>query len=321
MFQQRILRRFLPLACLALVLGLGSGLRHAEAVDLSAALQDLDQLKKSSKSKSTNEDMLQYLDAVANEFKGGIDKPAAPAEDASPEEKKAHAAAVKKFKDNLAKFQAAAEKVFLKYLTLEKVKAETNIRDDVNIKAAVILGELGPFLDAKGRKKLSKKIMKDIEKKLTKVKTHEVNTDLLDAVFAALGHLNDPSALLWMNDNYTHTKDNEKQYLIAAHKAMVLFTNVEGKLRYEICATFNKNYAGVELQAEQVSTDTKIIAKKNFWDAIKAYTIPVMQHFAGEPTDEEGAALAEMKQFSVWMRKNKSPKAKPWRDAVPKRKK
>lgn len=305
----------LPLALVALLSGFGLGLDRAEAVDMESANADLDQLKKSMKPRATNDDLDQYLDAVFTAYKTP-DEPEKPADDASDEEKKAYAAAKAKNDKLVAKYRASAQKQILKVLTLVKIKNETNLRGDVNTKAATILGEMGPFLDAKGRKDLSKKIMQAIEKKMTKVKGYDINTDTLDATFAALGKLNDPGSLAWMAKNYTHANDNRKEYLIAAHKAMVLFTSVPGKLRQEVCAAMVKTYAGVESQAQQVSADPKITAKKDFWDAIKTYSIPVLQYFASQPEDEEGVPMAEVKQFQQFMRDHRSLKKEPWADDV-----
>lgn len=305
----------LPLALLALLLGAGIGLETAEAVDMESANADLDQLKKSMKPRATNDDLDQYLGAVFTAFKSP-DEPEKPADDASEEEKKAYATAKAKNDKLVAKFRSDAQKAVLKVLTLVKIKNETNLRDDVNTKAATILGDMAPYLDKKGRKDLSKKIMQTIEKKMTKVKGYDISTDTLDAAFAALGKLNDPASLAWMAKNYTHANDNRKEYLIAAHKAMVLFTGIPGKLRQEVCAAMVKTYAGVESQAQQVSADPKITAKKDFWDAIKTYSIPVLQYFANKPEDEEGVPMAEVKQFQDFMRDHRSLKKEPWVDEV-----
>ena len=248
----------LSITILACVLGLGFAPREAAAVDLDSARQDLDMLKKSRKARATNDDLFQYLDQVFAAFKDP-DMPEPPADDASPEEKKAHDAAMAKAKKLIDKFRSDAEKTILSIMTIAKVERETNTRDAVNTRAAAILGEMGdlknpdgtPMLNEKDRKDLSKKIMQAIEKKLTKVKTHTVSTDHLDAAFAALGKLNDMGALAWMVKNYTHAIDNRKEYLVAAHKAMVLFKNVPGKLRKEVCDSMVKTYAGVESQAQQ----------------------------------------------------------------------
>lgn len=330
--------RLVRLLAVGLFLGLILTAVPAAAVDPDAAEADLEQLKKSTKKSATNEDLLQYLDAVASNYKTA-EGPPKPAEGASPEELKQWEADTKKFEKWLDGYRKRAEKLFLKIMTLVKVENGRNVRDDVNIRAAAILGELplppppetaSPEAkqawkegDAELRKDLSKKIMQAIEKKLTKVKTHEVSTDLLDAVFAALGKLNDESALVWLAKEYSHTIDTKKEYLVAAHKAMILFTNVPGKIRYDIVSEFVKQYAGVELQAEKSDPSAAIQAKKRFWDYIKTHTIPVVQHFAkdsdGNPAaDEEGTALSEMKQFQDWMRDHKNPRKPPWTDPKPK---
>lgn len=317
---------FKPLGLLALCLGLvlAAGVLSpvpAGAVDLVSARADLDMLKKSKKPRANNDDLQQYLDQVFAAYQNP-DRPEKPADDASDEEKKAYADAKVKSDKLIEKYRKDSQKVILSIMTLFKVVRETNTRDDVNTKAAELLGQMAalkntdetPVLDAKARKSLSKKIMQAIEKKLTKVKTHDVNTDTLDAAFAALARLNDPSSLAWMVKNYTHANDNKKEYLIAAHKAMVLFTEVAGKLRQEICATMVKTYAGVESQAKQKSADPKITAKRDFWDAIKTYTIPVLQYYAAKPEDEEGVPMAEMAQFQEFLRTHRSMKKAPWVD-------
>jgi len=326
----RLVKPLSLILSLALVLGmvlggvLGAGVLSpsaAWAVDLESAQADLDMLKKSKKSRAINDDLFQYLDQVFAAYEKP-DRPEKPADDAYDEEKKAYATAKANSDKKIAQYRKSAQKVILSIVTLFKVVRETNTRDDVNTRAAVLLGDMAglknadgtPVLDKKARKDLSKKIMQAVDKKLTKVKSHDVNPDTLDAALAALGKLNDPSSLAWMLKNYTHANDNKKEYLIAAHKAMVLFTDVPGKLRQDICATMVKSYAGVESQAKQVSSDPKITAKKDFWDAIKTYTIPVMQYYAGKPEDEEGVPMAEMSQFQTFMRSHRSPKKAPWVD-------
>ena len=312
--------RHTPLLTIALGLVLACGLAFAPstayAVDLEGANLDLEQLKKAAKSRATNEDALQYLDAVFNNYKE-LKGPEKPADDASEDEKKAWASANGKFEKARDKYRAAAEKQILKMMTLVKIKNETNVRDDVNIRAATILGDMAPLLDEKGRKALSKKVMGAIDKRLTKVKTHDVNSDLLAAAFGALGKLNDPGSLQWMLKNHCHANEVQKQYIIAAHKSMVLFKDVEGKLRYEVCNQFVKVYGSVEAQAEKSSTDAKDLAKKRFWDDIKTFTIPVVQHYASKPTDADGNALATMADFQAFMREHKNMRKAPWADPKP----
>jgi hypothetical protein len=68
----------------------------------------------------------------------------------------------------------------------------------------------------------------------------------------------------------------------------------------------------VESQAQQSSTDPKILAKKRFWDDIKTYTIPVVQHFAGKPANPDGVALSTMAEFQDWLRDHKNVRRPPW---------
>ena len=315
MSTHRPLRLLLSLGLALLLLCTGPLAPKAHAIDLKSAWQDLEQLKKSMKPKATNEDLIQYLDAVFNAFKTP-DEPPKPADDATDEEKAEYEKTMAAFEKDRDKYRDAVEKQVLKILVLVKVQPNTNsnVRDDVNIRAANILGEMGEFLDEKARDELSSKIMKTIEAKLTKVKTHDVNTELLDAAFGALGKLNSVDALQWLLKDYSHANEVQKAYLIAAHKAMVLFKSIEGKLRFEICDKFVTTYASVESQAEQSSTDAKILAKKRFWDDIKTHTIPVVQHFAGKPTSAEGAALSTMAEFQEFLREHKSMKRAPWTD-------
>lgn len=306
-----------PLALgLALVVLLTFGAQPALAVDFDGAENDLDQLKKATKSRGSNDDLLQYLDHVFTNYKS-LKYEDKPAEDAGAEAIKAWEDGKAKFDKNLDKYRKKAQKLILKIMTLVKVQSETNVRDPVNIHAAKILGEMAPFLDEKGRSDLSKSIVRSIDKRLTKVKTHELNTDLLDAAFAALGALNDVGSLKWMLDEHCHANEVQKFYIIAAHKAMVLFKNVPGKLRKEICDHFVKFYGSVEAQAEKSSTDPKDLAKKRFWDDIKTYTIPVVQYYAGKPTKDDGSALATMLEFDDFMRQHKNARKAPWVDAKP----
>ena len=314
------LRNSRPLSALlgvVLACGLLVTAAPAHAVDLAGANTDLEQLKKATKPRATNEDLLQYLDAVFTDYKDLKFAEEKPADDADPAALKAWESNKKKFEKGRDKFRSDAEKLILKVLTLTKVKSEKNLRDEVNIRAAEVLGGLGPMLDEKGRKDLSKKIMGAIDKRLTKVKTHDVNTDVLNAAFAALGKLNDPSSLQWMLKNHCHANEVKKYYIIAAHQAMVLYKDIPGKLRYEVCAQFVKVYGSVESQAEQSSNDPAVLAKKRFWDDIKTYTIPVVQHFAGKPTDADGNALATMADFTAFMREHKNARKAPWADPKP----
>ncbi len=297
-------------------------------VDPAEAGKDLDQLSSDIKSKKiTNEDLLQYLDVAFKAYYNFAkpEKPADIADDADEEAKAAHAAAMKDYKAALDKVEKQeadhakkAEKLFFKALTLQKIRAETNIRDDVCIRAAKILGDIAQLKviadDEKKRKKLSDKIAKALDG-LRKAK-YQVSTDHLEMAFAAIGKLNHPAGLKWMLDNFVHTKNspNEVDRLIAAHKAMVLFTNVPGKTRYAVTEEFIKIYQATENTASQNTTDTKVQATKEFWDKIRVDAIKVVQHYAGEPTDADGQAYSTMAGFKDWFRDHKKANKPPWVD-------
>lgn len=333
----RLLRTPMALALL-LLLTLVAGPQAAQAADLGTLRADLDELESRIKSKkSINEDILQYLDAVASQLRGiQIEEPpAAPeplADDATDEQKEAHAAAEQAHKEAMSEydkrmsgFQKDYDKMrkevfkqFFKALTLSRVENDTNQRDRVNIQAALLIGELGALQGEKERKDLSKDVIKAIGD-LHKVKDYQLNSEHLNATFAALGKLGMEDSLKWLAENYIHTKDNERQFLIAAHKAMILFTAVPGSLRFMICEEMIKTYSSVESQAEQSSNDPAIQAKKRFWDAIRTETIPCVQYFAGQPKKaEDGAALAKMAEFQDWFRDHKHPRKPPWVDDEPK---
>jgi hypothetical protein len=275
--------------------------------------------------KSNNDDINQYIEAVLNFIKALApdEPPAAPPEGASEEDLAAHKKALEQHEKDLAAYTKEREKYikdaikqFRKALMVSKVQTETNLRDDVNKKAAACLAELGTLLDDEGREDLSSDIVKDAEA-LHKVKDHTVNSDRIADHFATIAKLGQLDGLKWMADNYIHTKDLEKAFLIAAHRAMVLYKNVPGTTRYAICESMIRTYAGVEAQAEQSDNTAATQAKKRFWDAIRTDTIPCVQYFAGHPKDAEGRVLDKMQAFQEWFRDVKNPRKAPWLDDEP----
>ena len=121
-----------------------------------------------------------------------------------------------------------------------------------------------------------------------------------------------------MVKNFTHSKSSprrEADKLVAAHKAMVLFHDQEGKLRFEVVKEMIKTYAGVEAQAEQTTNDPKAQTMKQFWDRIKNDAIKVVQYYALEPKDTDGQLLAKMSDFQNWFRDHDNVRKAPWRDA------
>jgi hypothetical protein len=324
----------LPLL-LALALGAGGpAARVARAdpaaappVPLEDALRDLDILEKQIKSSRTiNEELIASLNAVANAYHN-LAEPAAPElqpipDDADDDQKKAIEDNNKKlqaqfekekaqFAREKPKFLKDAIKQFLKALELEKwdPHSKTNVRDDVVIRAAQILGDTGD-------KDVADKIQAVLERKIFKRREADAPQIVLDEVFAALGKLNNPDTLKWMGDQFTHTKSSpqkEVDQLVAAQKAMVLFTDIPGKVRFDICKTMITNYSSVENQAEHGNpTDKNVQSAQAFWGAIKTGAIKAVQYLALEPTDEQGRALATMAEFMDWFRDNDNYRKPPW---------
>lgn len=305
------LRRLLPVLLIALIAV------PAAAEDAGQAAKDLTQLETfiKKKRKTIPEDYIAYLDAVKKAY-GNFTKPPKPADDAGEEEKKAHANELKKVVKAQADFDKKAEKAIFKCLTITRLDRSqtTNELDEVNIRAAKILGELGSTMAEKKRDSISKKVIKEIEG-LDKAK-HDVRSDLLEQMFMTLAQLNRPSGLSWMVDNYIHTKSRDEDVirLVAAHKAMIEFKEVPGKLRYAICKDMITTYSSVESQAEQSTNDPNIQAKKAFWDRIRVDAIKVVQFFGGEPQDEDQQVINTMGGFQRWWRSVKAPKHALWKD-------
>jgi hypothetical protein len=299
-----------------------------EAVELSEALNDLAKLDDALKSKkSINDEIIQYLDLVGLHFRA-IKGPAAPPEGAEADVVDAYEKALKDHQKNVADYRKKAEKLIFKAFGLTRLQRTTNLRDEVNLKAAQVIGALGaafPGTPAQAkeddvakdnlgeREDLAKKLRKEIEG-LHKIK-YDRNTDVLQAAFAALGDLNTLDSVEWMIENYSHAKNNEVDWLVAAHKALVKFTDVPGKLRFDLVEQFIRTYSGVESAANTSSTDPKDQAKKRFWDDIRTFTVPVVQMYSGNPVDAEtNEALSTMAQFDEWFRDHKNPRKAPWVD-------
>jgi hypothetical protein len=306
------MKRFALPASLALfaVLLWAPALRAEEAVEpveLAQAQADLAGLETYLRAgkKATNEDLISALDAVAKAYKAlkGPDPLPEGADDAA---KKAYDEAMKKFEADAKKFRDSAEDGMLKALKLQRVEDETNKREEVNVRAATLLGQTG-------NSKLSNDIITIIDKTLGKV-DYQVTTILWEAAFGALGRLNDPKSLEWIRDTHIHTNNlpGQVDQLVAGFKAMTLFQDVDGTLRHSVVEEMIRAYSATELQAERNSTDKAVQAAKQFWDRIKTDAVRAVQVLAGEPQNAEGQALASMKEFQDWFRDHKNPKKEPW---------
>ena len=324
-------RALLTLLALIAVLAFGPAAAQADEavpVPLETAQAELDILAAKLKSKrSINEEITAALDAVSNAYHN-LEQPAKPElqevpEGASEEEQEAiekanedlqddHEKAMKKFERDHEKFRKDAEKLFLKALKLMKIhrQSERNIRDDVNIKAAQVLGKTG-------NPKVAQKIQQTLEKSIFKAK-YEVPMQLLEESFGALGTIGDEESLEWMVKEFTHAKKSPRalvDQLIAAHKAMIMYDRekVDGGLRYKLVQEMVKTYSGIESQASQSSTDKNIQAAKVFWDRIKNDAIKAVQYFSFDPRNEDEEVLATMAEFQDWFRDHKNPRRAPWK--------
>lgn len=329
MLVRALLPCFLAVLLLALVPGPApAAADDAVAVPLDTAQSELDILEaKLKSSKSVNEEITAALDAVSRAYHN-LEAPAPPElkeipADATEEEKKAieaenkkaqeeYESAKNKFEREAETYRGDAEKLFLKALKLQKIhrQSERNIRDDVNIKAAQVLGMTG-------NPKLSSQIQRVMESTIFKAK-YEVPQQLLEECFAALAKLGDQDSLEWMAKEFTHTKSSPRavvDQLIAAHKAMILFDRdkVDGSLRYKLVSEMIKSYAGTESLASQSSTDKNVQAAKVFWDRIKNDAIKVVQYFSYEPKNDKDEVLATMEEFQEWFREHKNPRHEPWK--------
>ena len=194
-----------------------------------------------------------------------------------------------------------------------RIKDDSDVRAPVSIKAAETLAALGPKLDDKTKTRLWNKVRRVIVR-MQDAKRYTPSVPHIEAMFNCLPHVGTLETLRWILEDYTHSKKNEVEYLVAAHKAMHQFKNVPGKQRYEIVDRFIDRYAGVEALAVQRSADPAIVSKKVFWDNIRVNTIATVQYFAGFPKDEAGAAINTMKGFQIWFRGVKNPRKAPWLD-------
>jgi hypothetical protein len=347
-----IRRALLSLAFGALGVILGSAPRAAWAAQDPVAIDQAQGLLKQlathlGDKKIQNEDLLADLDLVFQAYhnlKKPEGPPAEPAADASEEVKKKYAEDKKKYDADMAAypghvkdFQNKADDLLLKAMLLTKVppRGTDNARNDVNIKAAQVLGDLLAY-DAtkepdmakgtdeqkkevrdreKQRAGIAKKLQAALGKDLYKP-GWQVPTGLTEAAFGALGKMNDAASLTWLMENFVHTRNvpEDEEQLIAAHKAMKLFKNVPAKQRYAIVDAFMKIYPSTEAQAEKSDKDPKIQAAKRFWDRIKTDAVAVVAYYASSPSNDKGEALSTMQEFAGWFRTHDKPNRPPWVD-------
>ncbi len=296
--------------------------------EMSEALADLEKLDSALGSrKSINDEIVQYLELVGNHFIA-IKGPEMPADATDEAAMKAYQSELAKFNKQVDDYRRKAESAIFKAFKLTLIRNESNERNEVNMKAADVIGRLAeafPGSPAKvkedpvakenvaARESIAARLRGEIDG-LHKAK-YTLSTDVLQAAFRALGSLNTVQSVEWMIKEYSHAKNNETDWLVAAHKSLVKFTDMPGRVRHALVDQFIRTYAGVESSAEQSTTDKNAQAKKKFWDDIRTFTVPAVQHFAGHPVNaESNEALATMGEFEDWFRDHKNPRKAPWVD-------
>lgn len=327
--------------------------RAADPVPLEQAEADVTLLLAQLKNdKGGNDDPNGSIAAVLAEFFNiappAGEAPTAPAAGAPEEEQKAFVAAQKKYEDDHKAWQAKVKEwqgkaVDALFKALRVVvynpKNKENTRADVNLKAAQALGDilgsadLAKLRDAKEVEKLRADRARDLEDVITNDfgkpkgnKEFTVRTDILEATFAALGRTNEPKALDWLSKEYIHTRNGqfEEDRLVAAHKAMKLFTNVPGKTRFAIVGQMITQYSGTEANAKQTGgTDpkarTQAQAAKAFWDKIKAGVVDCINYYAtapggGPPANAEGQGYTTVDDLKKWWTDHDKASRAPWVD-------
>lgn len=324
----------------------------AEAAPLDKAQQDMVTLKDQVGDKKLgNEDLIGTLKALSSAFFNiepfpepePQDPGADAAEDAKAKfqsEHKAWADKKKKYDLDVLAFQDGTLDLMVRAVrvVLRPGQRGDNLRNDVNLAAATALGDIigSPDLakgrDAKAvdkvRGELAKQLMGILEKDFDKRHADDMMAPaaLTEAVFTALGRTNDLKVLEWMALNFIHTNNGayHEERLVAAHKAMKLFTNVPAKVRHQIVGQMITVYSGTEGSTNQInSSDPKTRqqaqAAKAFWSKIQTGVIECVNYYAtapggGAPTNAEGTGLTTMKDLMEWWRKNDKLGRSPWVD-------
>lgn len=245
------------------------------------------------KSKSDNQDILASLDALAKAYANLV-----PNDDA----------AKATFEADSARFHKEAEKLFLDAFELKYVKPNTsaNLRDDVNIKAAQILGWCRP--------EVTNKIIAILETKIFKAKDYDPPTTLYDEAFKAIALLNTKDGfnycLEWVKYS---TNKGDAERTKAMYEAIILFTDVKGTVRHDFVKKSLISFIGTESAAERGRTKEEQ-TQKVVWDKVKGAIVKAMQVYCKEPKAKDGALMAKLRDFDQWFRDHDSPRDPTWVD-------
>ena len=273
-----------------------------DAVLMSDAQQELVRLKEYlKKPKSDNQDIIAALEACEKAY-----------HHVTPNVPPADPAAQTAFEKEREAFWKEAEKYFVDALELVRVRPNTaaNERDDVNVKAAQILGKTRPVV--------TKAIIGVLETKIFKAKTYTPPTTLYDEAFKPIGLLNDHKdgwayCCEWIKyDNQPAVVDRIK----AAFDALALFKDVKGAARKPAVEKIIRTFSGVEHGAE-VNKSKEDQAQKRVWDKIKPAVIKALQALSREPKGGDGNLLATVTAFGAWFRDNDNARNPAWTDVKP----
>jgi hypothetical protein len=267
---------------------------------MSDAQQELLRLKEYlKKPKSDNQDIIAALVACEKAYLH-----------VTPNMPPADPAAQTAFEAEREAFWKEAEKYFVDALELVRVRPNTaaNERDDVNVKAAQILGKTRPVV--------TKAIIGVLETKIFKAKTYTPPTTLYDEAFKAIGLLNDHKdgwayCCEWIKyDNQPAVVDRIK----AAFDALALFKDVKGAARKPAVEKIIRTFSGVEHGAE-VNKSKEDQAQKRVWDKIRSPpSSRPSKRSAREPKGGDGNLLATVTAFGAWFRDNDSARNPAWTD-------
>ncbi len=271
-----------------------AGAAKPEPIFLKDAIVELARLKVMlQKSKSETADILASLDAVAKGIIG-----LAPNDEAS-------AATLEKDRDDYLK---DAEKLLGEALTLVRIRPNTtaNERDDVNVKAASILGLCRPA-------PATKILITSLEQHIFKAKGYTPPTLLYDEAFKSIGLLGDKEGGKYLQDWIKYDNSpNQPERIKAAFEAMVIFKNFKGfPDRHDMVEKICRTFIGVEHAAE-VNKSKEDKAQKLVWDKIKPAVIKALQVLSKDPKDKNNNFLGSVKAFDEWFRLNDKPKNAAW---------
>ena len=245
------------------------------------------------KSKSDNQDILASLEALAKAYTNLV-----PNDEAGKTT----------FEADANRFYKEAEKLFLDAFELKYVKPNTsaNLRDDVNIKAAQILGWCRP--------EITSKIINILETKIFKAKDYDPPTTLYDEAFKAIALLNTKDgfaySLEWVKYS---TNKGDAERTKAMYEAVILFTDVKGTVRHDFVKKSLISFVGTESAAERGRTKEEQ-TQKVVWDKVKGAIVKAMQVYCKEPKAKDGALMAKLRDFEQWFRDHDSPRDPTWVD-------